>query len=67
MSGLYTDPNFIKTLRDLMVGQTVVAVDEPGNDGDVADFTMADGTKFRLSASELGASIEMLNAPGKDE
>lgn len=45
-------------LADLLVGKTIKAITSPGVSECICQFTLADGSQFRLHATDLGAWIE---------
>lgn len=52
-------------LADLLVGKIITAISSPVAASEcICQFTMADGSQFRLHATDLGAWIE--KAPGTD-
>jgi hypothetical protein len=50
--------DIIKKLNELLCGKTIIAIDHDGASESIARFTMSDGVRFRLHATELGAWIE---------
>lgn len=52
--------NIIDELSKLLVGKKVEKVEKAGVAESIALFTMEDGTKFRLHATDLGAWVEHL-------
>lgn len=52
--------NIVDELSQLLIGKKVVKVERAGIAETIALFTMEDGTKFRLHATDLGAWIEHL-------
>lgn len=56
--GLYNNDTPLKQLQTLLEGKTISKIEEPNASEAIAKFVMADGSAFRLHATDLGFWIE---------